>query len=161
MQVTKPNPFAFLGRQQRCGTTNYVNDNHSDEEMDLSVHRYRKKSSGQNEARLQTCDRLDDVTYSRMRCLRDVSRSITRSQELQVNDDDDDDDSSTDDDDRSVLIGNRQEASSSTTAADDASSEVCLLAPRSGLALALALCGHRPPFCAACADNVMAVIGNG
>jgi len=155
MQVTKPNPFAFLGRQQRCGTTNYVCDNDSDEEMDLSVHRHRKRSS---EARLQVCDRLEDVTYSRMRCLRDVSRSITHSQELQVNDVDDD--SSTDGDDQSVLIGNRQETTSSTAAADDATSEVCLLAPRSGLALALVLYAHWRRFCTACAVNV-AAIGNG
>jgi len=121
LQVTKPNPFAFLPRQQRSGTAHCVTDDSSDssssssEEMDLSVHRFRpqkttfqhQRQSESDETLLESC--VDDGTPRRLRCLRAVSRSITRSSvqlarpppaPAQVRDDDDDDDDVSSDDNR-------------------------------------------------------------
>ena len=118
----------------------------------LSISRPRKKTQQQKETRLVSYMRkFDDGCYTWMRFLRAASHSISHTYALNDTDGD-----TTDTDDEAVSGTQQGDAASSTSAAPPAC-DVCLLAPRSGVALVRR--GHAR-FCAACAETVTA-LGNG
>jgi len=120
----------------------------------MAIRRPRRKRQQRNEIRLQAClDKYDDGTYTRIQYLRAVSHSVAHTDSLQLPDG-----SPADSDEEAVAQEETQEETPATmqnNAADMC--EVCLLAPRSGVALVP--CGHSR-FCASCADTVTA-LGNG
>lgn len=154
--VTHPNLFVFLGHLQRA-TTDYMTDM-ARVRNGLSIRRPRRKAAVQNDARIQTCIRkFDGGSYSRMQFLRAVSHSLgAHTAALQVLSDSTDDDDADAQQPTATAVATAASTSDAEPAADN-NCEVCLLVPRSDVALVP--CGHSR-FCATCADTV-AAMGNG
>jgi len=111
----------------------------------LPIRRLRKKSRLLNETRLLSCmSKFDDGRYSRLQFLRAAGHSVSHAEVFQVVDNNSSD---TDDDD---AVAGDQHPSAPATSDVTSNCEVCLMQPRSGVALVP--CGH-----ARCANTVSAM----
>lgn len=158
IQVHHPNFFAFMGHLQRL-TVDAMNDV---ERMrnGLRVRRPKQKKNILNEKRIAACiRRFDAGSYTRMDFLRAVSHSLgahTAAFHLTGDNEENTDEEQVmqpaiDD----GMHSDRPPSPPEATPVEDGC-EVCLVAPRDGVALVP--CGHAR-FCTTCADTVLAMSG--
>ena len=152
IQVTHPNLFTFLGHLQHT-TTDTMNDL-ARMRNGLAIRRPKKKRNIMNEARIKACiARFDDGSYTRLHFLRAASHSVgAHTDALQLRDDVS---SSAEEEENEQATTSSPSAPSSTSPAPASAEdccEVCLMAPRS--AVALVPCGHAR-FCSDCVDRLV------
>jgi hypothetical protein len=167
IQVSHPNLFGFLGHLQRI-TTDNMND-----KIRLTnghkIKRAKKKINIMNESRIKACiARYDGGAYDRLQFLRAISHCLGAHTEtfnhlLQTSSDleNENDDASTSVTPISTVPSAASTVPNVPTTSVDAvatgvveTCEVCLNAPRSGVALVP--CGHAR-FCSECADTVFSM----
>jgi len=159
IKVAHPNLFTFLGDIQRA-TVDYMTDV-ARANNGLSIHRPKKRSNLMNEARIKACNnKFDSGAYDRLQSLKTAGHSLgAHTPSLH----DIFSSADSDDDDVEVPQPPSPTDAAATVASTTSSSEVadccevCLLMPRTSVALVP--CGHSR-FCSTCADTV-AAMGNG